>query len=35
VGLRLQYERFQKVGDGSVQVETNIDFASVNVVGRF
>ncbi len=35
VGLRLQYERFQKIGDGSVQVQTNIDFASVNVVGRF
>lgn len=34
-GLRLQYERFQKVGDSSVQVQTNIDFASLNLVGRF
>lgn len=34
-GLRLQYERFQKVGDRSVQTQTNIDFASVNLVGRF
>lgn len=34
-GLRLQYERFQKVGDSSVQVQTNIDFTSLNLVGRF
>jgi OmpA-OmpF porin, OOP family len=35
VGLRVQYERFQKVGDDSVQVQTNVDYVSVNVVGRF
>lgn len=35
VGLRLQYERFQHVGDQSVQVRTNVDFISLNVVGRF
>lgn len=35
VGLRAQYERFQKVGDSSVQVQTNVDFVSLNIVGRF
>jgi hypothetical protein len=35
VGLRLQYERFQHVGDQNVQVRTNVDFISLNVVGRF
>lgn len=35
VGLRLQYERFQHVGDQSVQVRTNVDFFTLNVVGRF
>ncbi|MEO8038223.1 MAG: outer membrane beta-barrel protein [Betaproteobacteria bacterium] len=35
VGLRMQYERFQKVGDDSIQVQTNIDYVSLNVVGRF
>lgn len=35
VGLRLQYERFQHVGDDSVQVRSNVDFISLNVVGRF
>lgn len=35
IGLRLQYERFFKVGDGSVQAETAIDYASLNVAGRF
>lgn len=35
VGLRLQYERFHRVGDDSVQVRTNVDFISLNVVGRF
>lgn len=34
-GLRVQYERFQKVGDDSVQVQTNVDYISINVVGRF
>jgi len=34
IGLRAQYERFQKVGDGNVQVQTNIDYVSLSVVGR-
>ncbi len=34
-GLRLQYERFHKVGDSSVRAQTSIDFASLSLVGRF
>lgn len=35
VGLRAQYERFQKVGDSNVQVQSNVDFISLNLMGRF
>jgi OmpA-OmpF porin, OOP family len=34
-GLRVQYDWYDNVGDGSMQVQTDVSFLSLSVVGRF